>query len=141
MRQETDCGLEHGSAHDHADNGAAVCSQGHADTDLRGATGNGVGGDSIETEGGEEQGQDAEENHEAGDHAVLDEEVDDLLVKGLEFDDGEVRIDGSECLAGERLHVVHGAFGLDNDGASVEAGILLDWALACGLWYALGQWG
>ena len=139
MAAEADRGLEHGSAHDHTDNGAAVCAEGHADTDLGGAAGYGVGGDSVEAEGGEQQGQDAEESHEAGDHAVLSEAVGDLLVEGLEFDNGEVRIDGGECLAGDGLHVVHGAIGLDDDGASVEAGILLDWALACGLWYALGH--
>ena len=67
------------------------------------------------------------------------EAVGDLLVEGLEFHNGEVRIDGSECLAGDGFHVIHGPVGLDDDGASVEAGILLDGALACGLRYAPGH--
>ncbi len=121
------------------DYGAAVCAEGHADADLGGAAGYGVGGDSVEAEGGEQQGQDAEEGHEAGDHAVLREAVGDLLVEGLEFDDGEVGIDGGEGLASEGLHVVHGTVGLDDDGSGVEAGILLDWAPEYGLWYAPGH--
>ena len=83
---EADGGLEHGSAHDHTDNGAAVCAEGHADTDLGGPAGYGVSGNTVKAEGGEQQGQDAEESHEARNHALLCEAVSDLLVEGLEFD-------------------------------------------------------
>jgi hypothetical protein len=136
---EADHGLEHGAAHDHTDNGAAVGAEGHADTDLRGAAGDGVGDDAVEAEACEQKSQDAEQSHEARDHAVLSEAVGDLLVEGLEFDDGEIGIDGGQRLAGGGLHVVHGAIGLDDDGLGVEAGVLLDRASARGLRYALGQ--
>ena len=36
-------------------------------------------------------------------------------------------------------HVVHGPLGLDDDGAGVEAGILLDWSSSCILRDALGH--
>src|ERR1700679_2881112 len=65
---EADRGLEHGAAHDHTHNGAAVCAQGHADTDLAGAASYRVGSHTIEAEGCEHESQDAEERHEARDH-------------------------------------------------------------------------
>src|SRR5579862_9871307 len=42
---EVDRVLEHGSAHNHTDNGTAVCAEGHADT--AGAAGYGVGGGTV----------------------------------------------------------------------------------------------
>ena len=44
-------------------------------------------------------------------------------VEGLELDDGEVGIDAGEGALGELFHVVHGAAGLDYDGAGVEANV------------------
>src|ERR1700722_20820346 len=54
---EANRGLEHGAAHDHTDNGAAVCAQGRADTDLGGAADYRVGGHTIEAEGREHKSQ------------------------------------------------------------------------------------
>ena len=132
---ETDRGLEHGSAHDHGDDGAAVCAEGHADADLGGAAGYGVGGYAVEAEGGEQERQDAEERHELSDHAVLGKAVGDLFVEGLELHDGEIWIDRGKCLAGERLHVVHGAGGLDDEGAGVESS-----SVSMGPFLLAGRW-
>jgi hypothetical protein len=114
----------------------SVCAEGHAGSYLGGAASYSIGGDAVEAECCQEQGQDAEEGHEPGDHAVLAEAVADLLVEGLKLHDGEVRIDGGEGLASDRLRVVHGPVGPEDDDSDIEACILLYGALAYGGWYA-----
>ncbi len=70
--------------------------EGHADADLRRAAHDGVSGDAVEADGGQQQREGAEEHGEPRDHALLGEAVGDLLVEGLELHDGEVGIDAGE---------------------------------------------
>ena len=47
--------LNHCPAHDHGDDAAARCAEGHADADLRRAADDGVRGDAVEADGGEQR--------------------------------------------------------------------------------------
>lgn len=71
---------------------------------LRAATpGNAVSHHSVKPDGSEQQGQDSEQAAQAREQAVLVEVHIDLLLHGLNADDGEVRIDLPEDLSDARL--------------------------------------
>jgi hypothetical protein len=62
-----------------------------------------MGGDPIETDGGEEEREQAEQRREARDQSLLDEPIGNLLLECLELHDGEVGIDDRERVADDLL--------------------------------------
>src|SRR6185437_2653092 len=58
---------------DHSDDGAGTGAEGHADSDLGSAAGNAVGHDAVKADGGQQQGQEAEEGAELGQQLLGDE--------------------------------------------------------------------
>ena len=107
-------GLQHGAAHDRSDDAGARGSQCHAYADLRRAADDGMGCDAIQTDGGEEKGQQAEQRREARDQPLLDEPIVNLLLECLELDDGEVGIDARQCVADDLFEAGDGMGGLNH---------------------------
>jgi len=64
----------------------AGCAEGHADTDLLGPAGDGIGDDSVDTEGGEQEAEDGEEAARRG--GVVDD-----ALHGFEFGERLAGID------------------------------------------------
>ena len=59
------------AAEDHGNNACARGAQSHADTDFAGAAGDEVGHDAVESDGCEDQSENAEEAGEASDKTIL----------------------------------------------------------------------
>src|SRR5580704_3776980 len=104
---ESDEDLHEGSAEDEADDVAAICAESHADADLAGAALDGVSGDSIETDSGEDEGKEAEEAGHLCDGALLIEVGVDLLLQGLDVEQNEIRIDVGEDAAKLQFEAFH----------------------------------
>src|SRR5579875_1992353 len=112
---EADEDLGEGPAEDEADDFGSVGAEGHADADFAGAAGDDVGGDSVEADGGEDEREDAEESGHLGDDALLIEAVGDLLVHGVDVEDGEVRVDLGDGAADLWLEAREAAADLEDD--------------------------
>ena len=123
---EADDGLQHGAAHHRADDAAARRSQRHADADLRRAADDGIGGDAVKADGGEQKRQQAEERSEARDQPLLDEAVVNLLLEGLELHDGEVGVDAGQGVADDLFKSGDGMAGLDDHGSGVHGLVFVE---------------
>src|SRR5215471_14982558 len=82
--EEADADLDSGSAKDETNNTGAIGAKRHAEADLRDAASDAVGGDSVEADGGEDEGDCAKDGGEADDEGLTGEVVADLLVVGGE---------------------------------------------------------
>ena len=122
---ESDEDLQEGSAEDEADDAGAISAESHADADFAGAALDGVGGDAVEADGGEDEGEDAEEAGHVGDGTLLIEVGVDLLAHGQDIEEGEVGIDVGEDAADLGLEAFHAAAGLE-DGAFDVVGHVID---------------
>ena len=98
---ETKSGLDDGATENHGDDPEALSAEGHADADLAGLTGDGVCGDAVEADGGEEERERSKESCKAGDEAIFAEAVGDLLIEGLELHDGEIWVPTESKYSGE----------------------------------------
>ena len=54
------------------------------------------------------------------------ETIGDLLIEGLEFDDGEVRIDLRQSFPGDFFHIVDGPLRLQHQRPGIQREILVD---------------
>ena len=77
-----------GPTKNHVDDLASVGAECHADADLVGAAGDVVGGDTIEPDGGQQEGEQAEESREPGDEALLVVFTIDLLTEACYIEHG-----------------------------------------------------
>jgi hypothetical protein len=75
-------------AHDHPDDVTASGAESHANADFASALRNSVGHDAVETDDGEERGEESEYGGEAGDHALGRKGVVDLHFGGAHGVDG-----------------------------------------------------
>ena len=123
--EQADDDLGESSAQDEADDIGLVRAEGHADADFAGAALDGVGGDAVEADGGEDEGEDAEESGHLGDGALLIEVGIDLLLQGLNAEEGEVGIDVAEDVADRGFEALHAAVQLQ-DCAFDEVGAVVD---------------
>ena len=87
----------------------AVGAQRHAHADLRGPPHHAIGGEAIEPDGRQQQGDEAEGPRQIGDHALLIEVGSDLLLKGLDVDDGQRGIDFADRATDLRLEALGAA--------------------------------
>src|SRR5215470_11029969 len=111
---ETDENLQECSSQDEPDDLGAIGAECHAYSDFTGATLDGVGGDAIKADGGEDEGENAEESRHLG-HSTLRIEVGvDVLPHGDDVLQGDVGVNLAENAANLRLDSIHAAMELED---------------------------
>ena len=115
--------LQERAAQDKFQNVEAAGAEGHADADFVGAAFDGIGGDAVETDGGENQSEKSEERSELCDHGLLGEVVVNLLGKECEVDDGEIGIHAGEGAAHLGLEARDHAARFEFDGVEIMVAI------------------
>ena len=94
-----ECDEAGGLRDDEAEESAAGCAEGEADTHLLRALRDRIGEDAVDADRGENDREQSEAGDEQHDEAALRDLIGDALVHGLDVEEGLLGIDGEDGLA------------------------------------------